>query len=301
MTLHDQFKELWDRTREQRGQPAEASQAAAAAFPGPHTPWEGIREVAESLGINLGQLWQTRENELKAAREAADETARELHELRLREIDGRVQQLQAMAEKVQSAHASESSVEPKGFLERLDEITNGMVTRRITAGLFGNGDNQARRNPVEDLMDQADQFEKLKQRFGNPGPSGAHALVSQATPVRTELMKLLLEDERERMKLQFEHEAQSERNKHLGTLASTVKDNFEDAVAAARDMLKDHRQREKKREQPPPDSGEGYGVRCSLCGGVSTFEEEPSGEIECQHCKRTLRVGPQGGGSSLEF
>ena len=50
--------------------------------------------------------------------------------------------------------------------------------------------------------------------------------------IRGELLKLLLEDERDRLKMQYEHEGQVERNKHLGVMASTVKENLSDGVQA---------------------------------------------------------------------
>ena len=219
MTVHEQFVDLWDRQKDRRGQPAQLQ-----AQP---QPWEGISQVAQSLGINLGELWRTREEELKGAREAADATSRELHELRLREIDTRVQQLQAIADKAQQ------SVQPaqgqRGFLDKLDEITSGLVSQRI-ASLFGQDPGKQPVDPIEEFFHRLDQVEEVKQRFGNPGGGGAQALAQSG--IRGELLKLLLEDERERLKMQYEHETQAERNKHLGALASTVKENLGDGISA---------------------------------------------------------------------
>jgi len=225
LTVHEQFVDLWDRQKERRQAPVQAQGAPA--------PWEGISQVAQSLGINLGELWKTREEELKGAREAADATSKELHELRLREIDRRVQELQAVADKVaQQTTQSQQAPQQKGFLDKLEEMTQGLISQRFAAMLGGNGQPQALADPVDEFFHRLDQVEQVKQRFGNPGGGGAQALAQSG--IRGELLKLLLEDERERLRMQYDHETQSERNKHLGVLASTVKENLGDGIQALR-------------------------------------------------------------------
>ena len=120
----------------------------------------------------------------------------------------------------------------KSFLERVDEVTDGLVTKKI-AGLFGGDNNQSQpKDPVDEFFNRLDQVEKVKQRFGNPSGGGVQALAQSG--IRGELLKLLLEDERDRLKMQYEHEAQGERNKHLGALTSVVKDNLGDGIQALR-------------------------------------------------------------------
>ena len=222
LTAHEQFVELWDRQRERRQAPAQSQGAPA--------PWEGISQVAQSLGINLGELWRTREEELKAARDAADATSRELHELRLREIDRRVQELQALAEKIDQKAKQTQAPQggQKSFLEKLEEITQGLIGQRLAKMLDG-GNNPQPVDPVDEFFHRLDQVEQIKQRFG--APAGNVQALAQ-TGIRGELLKLLLEDERERLKMQFDHETQVERNKHLGVLASTVKENLGDGIRA---------------------------------------------------------------------
>jgi hypothetical protein len=197
LTVHEQFVDLWDRQKERRQAPVQTQGAPA--------PWEGISQVAQSLGINLGELWRTREEELKGAREAADATSKELHELRLREIDRRVQELQAIADKValQTAQNQQTPQGQKGFLDKLEEITQGLISQRIAKMLDG-GNNQQPIDPVDEFFHRLDQVEEVKQRFGNPGGGSAQALAQ--TGIRGELLKLLLEDERERLRMQYDHE-----------------------------------------------------------------------------------------------
>ena len=188
--------------------------------------------MAQSLGINLGELWRTREEELKGAREAADATSRELHELRLREIDRRVQELQAVADKVALQTAqTQQAPQQKGFLDKLEEMTQGLISQRFAAMLGGNGQPQAPTDPVDEFFHRLDQVEQVKQRFGTPGSGGGAQALAQSG-IRGELLKLLLEDERERLRMQYDHETQTERNKHLGGLASVVKENLGDGIRA---------------------------------------------------------------------
>jgi hypothetical protein len=186
------------------------------------------------MGINLGELWRTREEELKGAREAADATSRELHELRLREIDRRVQELQALADKVaQQTAQTQPAPQQRGFLDKLEEITQGMLSQRIARMLDGeSGQHQPPADPVDEFFHRLDQVDKIKERFAPAGGSNVQALAQSG--IRGELLKLLLEDERERLKMQYDHETQAERNKHLGTLASTVKENLGDGIQALR-------------------------------------------------------------------
>lgn len=184
----------------------------------------------------MGELWRTREEELKATRDAADATSKELHELRLREIDRRVQELQALAEKIdQKAQQTQTPGAPggqqKSFLEKLEELTQGLISQRFAKMLDG-GNNQQPVDPVDEFFHRLDQVEEIKQRFGSPAGGSVQALAQ--TGIRGELLKLLLEDERERLRMQYDHETQAERNKQLGVLASTVKENLGDGIQALR-------------------------------------------------------------------
>ena len=75
----------------------------------------------------------------------------------------------------------------------------------------------------------------VKQKLGiSEGGIGARLLPAQGgdSGLRTDLVKVLLEDERERVKIQQHHEAEMQRNKYIGTLAETVKENLGDGIAA---------------------------------------------------------------------
>lgn len=86
---------------------------------------------------------------------------------------------------------------------------------------------------VDDLVNALTMGDKLREKLGIPG-MGARLLSGQGADsgLRTDLVKLLLEDERERLKIAQVHETETQRNQHLGTLATAVKENLGTGIAA---------------------------------------------------------------------
>ena len=241
--------------------------------------------MAQSLGINLGELWRTREEELKGAREAADATSKELHELRLREIDRRVQELQAIADKValQTAQNQQAPQGQKGFLDKLEEITQGLISQRIAKMLDG-GNNQQPVDPVDEFFHRLDQVEQVKQRFGNPGSGGGAQALAQSG-IRGELLKLLLEDERERLRMQYDHETQTERNKHLGGLASVVKENLGDGIRALTLAAEEARKGGTGATPKPEPSPEPKAYECTQCHAQFAMPQGvKADQVGCPKC-----------------
>jgi hypothetical protein len=114
--------------------------------------------------------------------------------------------------------------------------------------------------------------------------------------MRPEVLRLILENDREKLRLNQQFQIQQERNMHLGTLATTFKENVEDMIGAARDVVQDHRQSGKSlSSQQGASEQEGYSIKCNLCGATSIFPEIPTGEFECPNCHGRLRLEkPQG-------
>ena len=135
----------------------------------------------------------------------------------------------------------------------------------------------------------------VKQKLGI-GEGGSRYL-PQAGNLRGDILRLLLEDERERLKIDNERSSNEERNKHLGVLAGTVKENIEDIVGATRDMVKEHREsRSETGESKEGSEGGGFAVKCSLCNEVSVLPEKPTGTFECPKCHGKLNLEEPGGG-----
>ncbi|GAJ11147.1 unnamed protein product, partial [marine sediment metagenome] len=87
---------------------------------------------------------------------------------------------------------------------------------------------------VDDLVNALTMGDRLREKLGLTGGIGRF-LPAQGgdSGLRTDLVKALLEDERERLKISQDHEAAAQRNQHLGTLADTMKEHLGDFATAA--------------------------------------------------------------------
>ncbi|MBA7465915.1 hypothetical protein ES707_01087 [subsurface metagenome] len=86
---------------------------------------------------------------------------------------------------------------------------------------------------VDDIVNAVTMGDKLRDKLGLGGSANRFLPAGGGDPgLRTDLVKLLLEDERERIRIAQEHERETQRNKHLGTLADTVKDNLGTGIEA---------------------------------------------------------------------
>ncbi|GAI65815.1 unnamed protein product [marine sediment metagenome] len=158
-----------------------------------------------------------------------------------------------------------------------------VVKEEVTAVAGG---NKKPEDMVEDLVNALTVGDKLREKLGIPGIGGR---LLQENPggdsgLRTDLVKLLLEDERERLKMTQSHEVETERNRHIGTLAATVKENLGDgiaAISAAASEIKEGAKTPASESQPqvfrcgdcqtqfsPPAGWEGQPLKCPnpACG-----------------------------------
>ncbi|GAI78170.1 unnamed protein product, partial [marine sediment metagenome] len=105
-----------------------------------------------------------------------------------------------------------------------------VVKEEVTAAAGG---DKKPEEMVEDLVNALTMGDRLREKLGVAG-IGGRLIQGQGgdSGLRTDLVKLLLEDERERLKMTQVHEVESERNRHIGTLAATVKENLGDGIAA---------------------------------------------------------------------
>jgi len=166
-----------------------------------------------------------------------------------------------------------------------------VVKEEVTAVAGG---NKKPEDMVEDLVSALTMGDRLREKLGVAGIGGR---LLQENPggdsgLRTDLVKLLLEDERERLKMTQSHEVETERNKHIGTLAATVKENLGDGIAAISAAAKEIKEgpgaKTPASESPqmfrcgdcqtqfsPPAGWEGQPLKCPnpACGREYTKEE----------------------------
>ncbi len=163
------------------------------------------------------------------------------------------------------------------------------VIKEEVAAVAGGGKKPE--DMVDDIVNAVTMGDKLRDKLGLPALGGRLLSNQGGEPgLRTDLVKVLLEDERERLKIQREHESRMERNKHLGILTQTVKDNFGDGVAALRAAAEEakgstgaktsalpqqqvFRCGDCQTEFSPPEGWTDQPIKCPKCGREYTKEE----------------------------
>ncbi|MBA7609680.1 hypothetical protein ES703_16871 [subsurface metagenome] len=131
---------------------------------------------------------------------------------------------------------------------------------------------------VDDLVNALTMGDKLKEKLGVAGIGGRLIQSQGGDGLRSDLVKVLLEDERERLKIQQSHEAEEQRNKHLGTLAETVKENLGDGIAALTAAAEEAKSSSgTKTSSPPPQV-----FKCGDCGQQFSLPPEWAGQpLKC--------------------
>jgi len=138
---------------------------------------------------------------------------------------------------------------------------------------------------IDDLVNTLTIGDKLREKLGVAG-IGGRLLHAQGgdSGLRTDLVKVILEDDRERVRIQQEHEDQMQKNRHIGTLADAVKDNLGTriaAISAAAEEIKTS-SGTKTSSPPPPQS--------FACGDCQTKFGAPEGwagqPLTCPGCGR---------------
>ena len=144
------------------------------------------------------------------------------------------------------------------------------VVREEVAAVAGG--NKKPEDMVDDLVNALTMGDKLREKLGVAGIGGRLLQAPGAdSGLRTDLVKVLLEDERERLKIAQDHKAEMERNKHLGTMADTVKENLGAGIAAINAAAEEIKASGAKTpaSEPPPQTFE--------CGTCHTLFSPPAG------------------------
>jgi len=137
---------------------------------------------------------------------------------------------------------------------------------------------------ADDIVNQVTVGDKVKEKLGiAAGGLGGRFLPSSdggGGGFRADLIKIILEDEREKLKIEHDHEEKVERNKQIGIAVGAFKDNASDIAAgfkAAAEEVKRTQGAAKEPEPPPP--------QVFKCGDCQTQFSAPPGwagqNIEC--------------------
>lgn len=167
------------------------------------------------------------------------------------------------------------------------EQIRGVVREEVAAVAGG---NKKPEDMVDSIVNALTMGDRLREKLGVVG-IGGRLLQGQGgdSGLRTDLVKVLLEDERERLKIQQNHEAETQRNQHLGTIAGAVKDNLGDGIAAITAAVREVKESpgaktsqnqqqvfacgDCKTQFSPPAGWAGQPLKCPKCGREYTKEE----------------------------
>ena len=148
---------------------------------------------------------------------------------------------------------------------------------------------------VDDLVNALTMGDKLREKLGVAGIGGRLIQGAQGgdSSLRTDLVKLLLEDQRDTLKIEREHETQMERNKHLGTLAGAVKENLGDFAAATMSAVNELKAGTGAKTPTPAPQEQVHMFTCGNCQKEFGIRPEDwpklvSGQlpsVPCPHCQ----------------
>ena len=198
-------------------------------------------EVRKTMAEDLKNKEKTIE-ELEAVNKGLkeDKVVREVTDTLKTELDRRLPQsggndsgqgkLMNALEKVVADYMEKRLLGTAGDGALTSEQIRSVVKEEVKAVAGG---NKKPEDMVDALVNALTMGDKLREKLGAAG-IGARLIQNQGgdSGLRTDLVKALLEDERERLRIQQNHEAEMQRNQHLGTLAGAVKDNLGDGIAA---------------------------------------------------------------------
>jgi hypothetical protein len=306
-SLTDWYREQVEELRaqaayiEERNKTHELSRSGPGAAPSPQNghaaPWEALKE----LGFNLQTMVENERHWRSEAEKEADEAKKALF---TEQADRLREQIEALRQEVKDGKGQGQTVpvnpeRPKTFLERLDDILEGRVMQRFGALLLGEpGDGKARQeeDPEDVVIKRLQTGSRLREALGIP-------LTPQRLPtdgsVRTDVLKLFLEDERERLRIEKEHERETRKVKALEETKDMVKENVPDAIGALRDLARKSNQEAtggKGDTAPAGTEGatmsRGYVLLCDSCKKEFALPQRPAkGEsLTCPHCKAEIEV-----------
>ncbi|MBA7694900.1 hypothetical protein ES703_103515 [subsurface metagenome] len=152
------------------------------------------------------------------------------------------------------------------------------------------GGNKKPEDMVDSIVNALAMGDRLREKLGVAG-MGGRLLQGQggdSSGLKTDLVKVLLEDERERLRMTQDHEVETQRNQHIGTIAGAVKEHLGDGIAAltaAASEIKASPGAKTPASEPPvfrcgdcnttfspPAGWTGEPIKCA-CGRIFTKEE----------------------------
>lgn len=269
---------------------ADGAQAAS-------TPFEEAIGLMDKLGVNPGALSAAKDEEIRQLRAATTLADRELHEMRLREMESVERRMGQVV---------------NDFVQKQKDIS--ITEHNRSGGLFSGGGQPgnvmeklmydslvARMNPPQprSFLEQMQELEAMDKFFkGRYAPQGA-----QFDPVaayqnnNVEMFKTKTQYEIEMEKMRIQRESSDARTKALTDLGQKIVEIIPDAAAAFGEVMRQEKAKEKARDngasdtKAPPRNPERPHARTAAAANNGQQEFVPHYvEGQCPYCSKAIPV-----------
>lgn len=160
----------------------------------------------------------------------------------------------------------------KSFMEGLDEILEGGLRKRLADMIAGEGGSTK-----DKLLNELRVTEDIREALGiKKEASLADRLGNES--IRTDLARLILEDERERIKIDKEHEVEMAKVKGEGGFGA-ASPLIEEVTGALRETAQAY-----NKGMPKTKAKKVLRAICPHCHEEITFKKKPVGEVPCPKC-----------------
>lgn len=178
-----------------------------------------------------------------------------------------------------------------GFLDELDRVTGGALSKRIADLLFPVPDRKAK-TPEEELLERIEFSKKVREALGVKEEPAIRSALAEGGELKTELIRLLLEDERERLKIQKEYEARMEQAKAKAEENAFLMPLITEGIGALRETASSYNRRARAQGVGATEQKPKRTVTCTnpQCGKPFTAQADFRGKIACPHCMTVLEV-----------
>jgi len=171
---------------------------------------------------------------------------------------------------------------PQGFLQQLDNLLEGKLADRI-AGIIAGG-SEGKPPSEDEFIDKIKYKDKVMDALGIKDTGLGRESLARGEGIRADLLRILLEDERERLRIAKEHELE------MAKIKKTPEEDEGEAIFGTLIRESAHeigRKSSKPASTKPPKTQ--YWANCPHCGERVEFKEKPAGEMTCPHCQKKMR------------
>jgi len=172
----------------------------------------------------------------------------------------------------------------KPFMQGIDEILEGGLTKRLANLIAGESEGG-----IKKLAEDIKSIDELKETLGVPKRGSITDHLANGS-VRTDLARLMLEDERERIRIDKEHEVEMAKVKAEDGESNISQPLVEEIAGALRETAQHYTGKTTKRKTATKNKGKTLVSACPHCGERLTFKKKPTGEIECPKCHGVMRA-----------